>query len=165
MSNPFDQFDSAKGLFDDLIPTGNSNGIVTYVSHPVESGPTIILQWLAVLLPLCVLALFAWLIWRQRDHIVYFWRQRARQILIALAAGLFIVSGLFPPWRIIVKDRSGHTRFTHLQNSWLFDNPKIASEYYQSSAIAADVLAVEWVLMAGCAGVLWWLGPRRNDLP
>lgn len=67
-----------------------------------------------------------------------------RKIIVVLAAVLFLYAAFNPPWRITVKDSKGHTKRTELVWSYLGTSPRVDREYYQSAAIARDVLGIEF---------------------
>jgi hypothetical protein len=80
------------------------------------------------------------------------------KIITALAAVSLVALLLNPPWRIVTKDPSGHERSVELAWSPLFDPPKGNNTSWPVRAqIAADILAVELLTLAGITAGTWLL--------
>lgn len=71
---------------------------------------------------------------------------KIRRGLLITGSGLFLLLGLFPPWRVTLKDQIGHTR-AYITSQFILDDPRPAGSY-GSSTIALDILLLEWVCLA-----------------
>ncbi len=84
-----------------------------------------------------------------------------RKAIVALAAAVFIVAGLYPPWLQVCNTSGIHSRLDAGYHS-IFSPPQPSGGLSPYVAIQIDVsrLVVEWVciLMAGCAA--WFMCSR-----
>ena len=89
---------------------------------------------------------------------------KARKIIIGIAAAAFLLTGICPPWRVISKDGRGHIKSTRVEFSELWDTPYVPYREYggHDIRIAVDVLAVEWLLVAGLAAAAWFVFVPSN---
>jgi hypothetical protein len=95
------------------------------------------------------------------------------KIILVVSVLVFLYSTCNPPWRITVKDPSGHERSVEIVWAALSNPPKANTSWSSRATIAVDVFCLQTLCVLVSAGAVFWLvsGPRvgraspRADAP
>ncbi len=165
-SNPFEVAES-------MLKTQEQAGYTVLAAEPrpplfadIPPAPTAVsiqpMEFVIIVVGFLVVFFTAWSAWRWRKRIF------TRKTLFLVAVLLFLLTAIFPPWRITTQDRNGHTLETRVQISWLFEDPSQPYEQRygraHSARIATDIISLEFLCLAAVTLTGHFLQPRPRRL-